>query len=497
MNSNHFKKQGYYIFILTVCWFFVLLLFIPYLPVWAEEKADPVFSTSFDLTDIDKNGNVVFQCPAEEFEKAGFDIGDIVSVSFLDQTLDLPYCTHYIDVSAGQPGLFRRSGYLVLALNMQNFALTYQIVSPDKNEDESWNYAEGVSGPVEVSFHMKEKKGYPYAIITALNYSDLRSDYWFFSDEQFANFRAVKTTGMGVNRLYRTASPLDPAHNRSTYAETAIKKAGVTLILNLADTESTVSQFERYESNYYSSIIHKELGLSINVIGEDTKKKLVEGFRLMAQTPGIYAINCLEGKDRTGFAIALLECLMGASYQEVIDDYMVTYYNYYTLTKEDDLYDIIAEKNIKATLENVFGVDELMTADLKAEAEEYLTEGGLDEKTILSLKKNLSANNSIKKAANPITVKTKPVKVSYKKLKKRKIVKNGSTVFLVKKAKGNITFRKISGSKRIIINKRTGKLTIRKNTPKKLYKIKVKITAAGNKNYKKASRTVLLKVKVQ
>ena len=167
------------------------------------------------------------------------------------------------------------------------------------------------------------------------------------------------------------------------------------------------------------------------------------------------------------------------------------------MTKEDDLYDIIAEKNIKATLENVFGVDELMTADLKAEAEEYLTEGGLDEKTILSLKKNLSANNTIKKAANPITVKTKPVKVSYKKLKKRKIVKNGSTVFLVKKAKGNIAFRKISGSKRIIINKRTGKLTIRKNTPQKLYKIKVKITAAGNKNYKKASRTILLKVKVQ
>lgn len=107
------------------------------------------------------------------------------------------------------------------------------------------------------------------------------------------------------------------------------------------------------------------------------------------------------------------------------------------------------------------------------------------------------ASYKILKAANPMTVKPKPVKVSYKKLKKKKIVKKGADVFLVKKAKGNVSFLKKSGSKRIKINKKTGKLTIQKKTPKKLYKIKVKITAAGNNNYKKSSKTVLLKVKVK
>ena len=569
MNTPHSQKQIYQLHKQTLCWLFAILLLLPFTPVRAEDTSVPAFSTSFDTTRIDKNGNVYCECTPADFEVAGFEIGDVVTVSFLDQTLDLPYCTNYSDVAAYETGLFNRKGYLILATNMKNFAVNSGIVSSQQNEDGTWNYAEGVTGPVEVSFQLKEKAGYPYAIINALRYSDIRDDYEDLSDEEFANFRVVETSGMGKNRLYRTASPVDPKHNRNTYADAALRKAGVTVALNLADTESTVSQFEGYTTSYYSTIKHKELGMNVDVTEESNKRKLTEGFRFMAENPGVYAINCVEGKDRTGFALAVLECLMGADYQEVISDYMVTYYNYYQITKDEANYNLIAENNIESTLERAFNVTELKTADLADEAEEYLIEGDLNKTEIAALKKNLAGPKSIAgakvslsqqsfvyngkvqrpsiktvgglaltagkdysitwsnssskntgtytvtltgtgdytgqakasykilKAANPMKVRMKPVKVRYSKLKRNNLVIKRTKAFIVKKAKGKVSFRKKSGSKNIRIDRKTGKITIRKKTPKKLYRIKVKVTAAGTKNYRQSSKTVLLKVRVK
>jgi len=49
----------------------------------------------------------------------------------------------------------------------------------------------------------------------------------------------------------------------------------------------------------------------------------------MASADGPYLVHCLEGKDRTGFVCIVLEALMSATYQEIVDDYMLTYNNYY------------------------------------------------------------------------------------------------------------------------------------------------------------------------
>jgi len=59
-----------------------------------------------------------------------------------------------------------------------------------------------------------------------LTYTDARSDYPNLSDAAFANFRVIATTGMGEGALYRTASPIDPTHERSAYADAALKMAG-------------------------------------------------------------------------------------------------------------------------------------------------------------------------------------------------------------------------------------------------------------------------------
>ena len=48
----------------------------------------------------------------------------------------------------------------------------------------------------------------------------------------------------------------------------------------------------------------------------------------------------------------------------------------------------------------------------------------------------------------------------------------------------------------IKVNAKTGAITVPKGTKKGTYKVKVKVTAKGNKNYKAGSRTVTVKLTV-
>ncbi|MBR1731065.1 MAG: hypothetical protein IJ725_01355 [Ruminococcus sp.] len=97
------------------------------------------------------------------------------------------------------------------------------------------------------------------------------------------------------------------------------------------------------------------------------------------------------------------------------------------------------------------------------------------------------------KKANPmkVTVKTKTVK--YSKVKKSKQTVAPITV---KKAQGKVTYKKLSGSKKLLL-KANGKIVVKKGTKKGTYTAKIKVTAKGNSKYKSASKTVTVKIKVK
>ena len=97
------------------------------------------------------------------------------------------------------------------------------------------------------------------------------------------------------------------------------------------------------------------------------------------------------------------------------------------------------------------------------------------------------------KRTNPMVV-----KALKKKVKVTKVKKKAQTVkaISVSKAKGKVTYKKVSGSKKLTVNKKTGKITVKKKTKKGTYTIKVKVTAAGTKDYKAKSKTVKVTVKV-
>ena len=371
----------------------LLLLCSLALPAAAAETEVPPVTTAAQVQYIQKYGNVILDLPAADLDALGYRFGDVLALSFDGQTVTLPYCDSYGCVDAGQPVLAARGGYLLAAVNMDDFAGTYGVADKTRTEDGDilWSRADGAER-VEFTISMAQQGGYfeEYAL-RSLQYTDVREDYPDLTDAQFANFRAVSTTGMGLNRLYRSSTPIDPRHGRSGYADAAMADAGVTLILNLADSAAEAAQLDGFPGKSYAAadVVYAPLGLELT--DADTRHALAEGLRALAAQPGVYAVHCIEGAERAGFVAALLECLMGAAAEEVAADYMESYANYYGVTPSDVRYETILKNGLLRTLGAAFGVENVMEADLSACAARYLTDAGLTEAEVTLLKANLAA----------------------------------------------------------------------------------------------------------
>lgn len=374
-----------------------LMLSVGLTPALAAEDTPPELTATADAEAIQKYGNVGLSLSCAALLDAGYAYGDVLTVGFLDQTLELPLCSNYSDVDSGSPAVFARpeDEFVVAAINMGDFASTYGIAVKTTHEDKSftWAWAEGVEGPVTFTIALKEAGGYyDQYVLHKLAYTDAREDFPDLSDEQFANFRAIETTGMGKGVLYRTSSPINPKNaGRYPYADAALRAHGVTVVMNLADDEATARGYEGFDESYYSTVDFIGLNMGVDFTAEDFRQKLAEGLTYFAEHPGVYAVHCTEGKDRAGFVVALLECLMGATYDEVVADYMATFYNYYGVEPGEARYDVIAGSNIVKSLQRAFGVSDLKSADLADEAAKYMKAIGLSDADLAALKANLSA----------------------------------------------------------------------------------------------------------
>ena len=103
---------------------------------------------------------------------------------------------------------------------------------------------------------------------------------------------------------------------------------------------------------------------------------------------------------------------------------------------------------------------------------------------------------TIKIAKKAPTIKTKigTKNLSYNTLKKRaQVFTLGTSV----NSKGTLTYKKLSGSRAVSVNSKTGKLTVKKGLKKGTYRVKVQIKSAAKGNYTAGSRTVTVTVRVK
>ena len=330
----------------------------------------------FDSADLDQD--------AEDFAKAGLALGDSLDITFSNgKTLtDVPYFNGYY-TKTGEPVVvaYPKNDYVIIANSNADLWTPFEL-------------ADGMTATITLNTSAKyiatqEALGQAYSVD--------RAD--FASDEIFANFRAVKGGSLKADFLYRGASPVDNSRKRASYANALIEQHNIACIIDLADSDEDMHKFfekDDFSSDYAEKIYNEghtaTLSMSASYSKDKYKQSVVKGLRKLIEVGGPAYIHCLEGKDRTGFVCVLIEALAGASYEEMRDDYMITYDNYYGISKEatPERYDAVVSLYFDAFMEYLSGesdVEELREFSYVDSAKKYLTEGGMTEAEIDELLK--------------------------------------------------------------------------------------------------------------
>lgn len=376
----------------------IIILAVMTLMSGCKKKEEPVKVTGLETIHETEFGGVYLKMTIDDFNKLGFEYGDSVDVEFSNgyKLEDIPYYNGYY-VDAGEALLIAYPGYdyIKAAINYGEDLWERAHLKTLLQETKSLWTTALLDENSTATVTLREKGKYrDVQEARDIHYSDDRTK--FPSDIVFANFRNVVMGSIKEGMLYRSASPCDNQHNRAPYVDELMKQAGVQAILNLSDNDTKINGYinkDGFSSPYFLSLYNEgkvfPIALNMNYLSEEFAQKIAQGFIQLIQKPTPYLVHCTEGKDRTGFVIMLLEALAGATYQEIADDYMLTYDNYYKINMEKDpaKYKTILEKNLDAMLKFIVNNDNV---DIKAEelapyARQYLLKAGMNDAQIDAL----------------------------------------------------------------------------------------------------------------
>ena len=336
------------------------------------------------ITSYNEFGAAMLDFQEVDMEKAGFTLGDIISITIDDKEIVMPY----------YDGFYTRNGeYLCVAYP------TYPSVCFTANNVGLPAELTGLEGHA-VTIRMKEKGG-SLDVQTALSmkYSNNRNDYPFISDAAFANARAVSAGKIASGVLLRCSSPFCNDINRAYYVSEFLKQEKAKTVLNLAYTEEKMLI---YDMPPYSRTLWEEgdviiCPLKADPTADDFNNRLIAALKELLSRPAPYAVHCMEGKDRTGYVCALLEGLCGATYEEMVTDYLITYSNYFHITpaKDPDICNALVSLRLNMCLMYYAGISDeaqLPNVDYAKAFSDFLLSHGMSRQQLDALIQVLTAN---------------------------------------------------------------------------------------------------------
>jgi len=347
-----------------------------------------------DSMDFDQYGCLhLFKIFSKDFFDAGYNIGDIITLSFNGKEYDLPVALDFNFLDMGKAGLCTEvlgADYLmILSLGVSFAESTGMLTENDISNDQTqglWSLKEGYSFPIEIKISLKEKGGYLERLkLFELVRTYKREDYSDFTDDEYCNFRMVTSGKIKPNRLYRTSSPIDPRLKREEYADKACKREGIKSTISLSDRESLARKHPNFENTYYSTCNNLFLSMPPAYFNKRFNAGFVTILRFIIEKPAPFAIHCLEGKDRTGYTLAIIECLCGASIEEIKKDYTLSYVNFFKVKPNSYTYKELS-KRIEDLLLIAFKKDSLENVDLVKESKKYLINLGLTKEEVTKLR---------------------------------------------------------------------------------------------------------------
>ena len=354
----------------------------------AEETEEE--TASLELQDLaiehNENGGVDICILVSDFNESGFEYGDSVDITFSNgyELTDVPYYSNVNSLKAEE---------ILIGSTDDSYINVRMTMGADV-----WDSA-GVTDTDTATITVHKKGRYAgEMLINSMQYSLNRTD--FASDAAFANFRSVQAGNIKSDILYRSSSPCNDYIGRATYVDSLISEAGVAFVLDLADEEDTVKGYvedSSFSCEYFKSLYEsgkvKAVRISSDYTSDGYAEKLVEALTAMSEADGPYLITCLEGRERTGFVCALLESLCGADYDEIKNDYMISYENLYGINEDihQESYDLVVTGLLDPMLQTIAGDEnaDVTQLDLEKAAEDYLLGGGMTSDQIENLKNKL------------------------------------------------------------------------------------------------------------
>jgi hypothetical protein len=338
------------------------------------------------ISSYNEFGAAMLDFTEADMTKAGFTLGDVISITIDGKKeIVMPY----------YDGFYTRNGeFLCVAYP------TYPSICFTANNIGVPKELTGLEGH-EVIVRMKEKSGrIDVQRALSMKYSNDRETYTNISDAEFANARTVSAGNIPGGILYRSSSPFCNDIQRAFYVSKYLESENVKTVLNLADTEEKILSYDMppYSRSLWEGGNVILCPLKADPTADDYNNRLIDALKQLPSHPAPYVVHCMEGKDRTGYVCALLEGLCGATYEEIVDDYLVTYSNYYNISPVEDpvLCSTLVSLRLNTCLMYYAGVSDeaqLPSVDYAQAFSNYLLSHGMSQQQLDALIHALTVSN--------------------------------------------------------------------------------------------------------
>ncbi len=158
------------------------------------------------------------------------------------------------------------------------------------------------------------------------------------------------------------------------------------------DTQAEAEATENYHDTYASTVDTVYINMRLDYTSKRFAQNMAKVIEYIANHEGKYVSHCVLGEHRTGAVSMILAAIMGASYDELVEDYMLTCRNLYGFKPGTKQYDLLLDDNLNSILRNIFGIEDndFRSADLKQLAENFILSAGVTREALGLAKKHLS-----------------------------------------------------------------------------------------------------------
>lgn len=324
----------------------------------------------------DDNGNADIDITNTDFLSKGFAYGDSLNIELENgyKLEDVPFLSGMY-VEYGKAMVYGKANK-----DKVSFIQKYKSFVENSKASEQMSYT--------ISLNEKGK----YSNIENVGNLASTNNFEDYNDEvKFANFREVTVGNIKQGRLFRSASVIDNSANRVEYTSELALENGIKTIINVIDKQEEYDELLANLQGNSKTLIKNttviNAPISNDYQAEKNNKMIVEGLNELISNDCPCLIHCLEGKDRVGYELAIIESLCNATYEEIVDDYMLTYDNYYGINKNSDIekYNYIKETNIDAMLKFITNSKDLDKVNYQEAAKIFLINYGMSEENVNAL----------------------------------------------------------------------------------------------------------------